>query len=279
MSFTWKRAVLSAVLLFLALFLIRFFMPDDVSRSYQEGLAGEVSQGSFENYASGKKASAPASTIGDAQKYEKIATLTETSSDFDGDKTRILELTQANKSVVQLERATGLKGNRLLHLGIGVPPDKFDAFVETAKGIGRNIQIEIVKNDKTNEYLQLRAKRTTLEKAREALEALKSSGGSIDERVNVQNRLMEIEEKIQELGVSLGEFDPKNELCTVKFTLSERAGPASTSMGRRARNAFEWAVWAYLMIGLGFLALVIGAWLAAGLAGYVRQLAAYGRKG
>ena len=160
-----------------------------------------------------------------------------------------------------------------------MPPDKFDTFVEAAKEIGKNVEIEVIKNDKTNEYLQLRAKRTTLEKARTALEDLKSSGGSIEERANLQNRLMEIEEKIQDLGVSLGEFDPENELCTVKLTLREKAGAAPKSMLRRGVDAFEWASWSYVMIGLGFFGLVAGAWLAAGLAGYVQRLVAQGRAG
>jgi hypothetical protein len=61
--------------------------------------------------------------------------------------------------VTQLERASGLTGFRTLHLGIGVPPDRFDGFITAIRAIGRTAQIEIVKNDKTNEYLQLRARR------------------------------------------------------------------------------------------------------------------------
>jgi Domain of unknown function (DUF4349) len=283
MTFTWLRAALFAALIFAALFVFRFVTHAEIGRPFNDGFAGEQAQSSFENarknYASSKtvQAKPAASAIGDGQKYEKIASLTETTADFEADKARMTELIAANKSVVQLERATGLKGFRLLHLGIGVPPEKFDAFVEAAKGIGRNIQIEIIKNDKTNEYLQLRAKRTTLEKARTSLEELKSSGGSIEERVSVQNRLMEIEEKIQDLGVSLGEFDPENELCTVKFTLREKAAATPQSTVFRIYDALEWSAWYFVAMGAGFFGLVVGAWLAVGLAGYVQRLVSQAR--
>ena len=277
MTFSWQRAALLAALLFVALFSLRFATSSELERPSGGGNSGGAPHSSFENarknYASFKsKLAEAAPSIGDSQKYEKIASLAETTVEFEADRARVAELIAANKSVVQLERATGLKGSRVLHLGIGVPPEKFDSFVEAAKGIGKNIEIEIIKNDKTNEYLQLRAKRTTLEKARTALEALKSSGGSVEERINVQSRLTEIEEKIQELGVSLGEFDPENELCTVKLTLREWAGPASKPMLRRAFGAFEWAAWRYLMIGVGFCGLIIGAWLAAGLFSFAQRL-------
>ena len=62
---------------------------------------------------------------------------------------RILEATSGHQGVVQLERATGLKGRQVLYLGIGVPPDKFDAFIGATKVIGKNVQIDIVKNDKS----------------------------------------------------------------------------------------------------------------------------------
>jgi Domain of unknown function (DUF4349) len=173
---------------------------------------------------------------------------------------------------VQFERATGLIGRRMLYLGVGVPPDRFDAFIDAIKAIGTSAQIEIIKNDKTNEYLQLHAKRATLEKAKAGLEALQASGGSIDERVHVQNRLTEIEEQLQELGVSLGEFDTQNELCTVKLTLRETAQAASRSWSRRIADALQWAAMYYALMGIGFFCLVIGAGVAAWIVRFVQRL-------
>ncbi len=93
------------------------------------------------------------------------------------------------------------------------------------------------------------------------------------ERIHVQNRLTEIEERTQELGVSLGEFDSQNELCTVKLALVESTSAARTSWGRRIIDALEWASLRYMLVGIGFLGLVFGAWLAALLVRFVRRLA------
>jgi hypothetical protein len=275
--FSWRLAVLVAVLVFLALFAFRIVLGPREAAEVRDGVYAD--QASFENarknYATGGKL-APGSAgqpIGDSQKYEKVATLTELTSDYETDRRSVDALVASHQGIVQLERAAGLTGRRALFLGIGVPPDRFDAFIEAAKAIGRNAQLEIVKNDKTNEYLRLRARRTTLEKARAALDALQVSGASIDERIKVQNRLTELEEQIQELAVSLGEFDSQNELCTVRLTLREQPTRAERSWQWRITEALEWATIRYALLGGGFICLIVAGWLAALLARFVQRLA------
>ena len=68
-----------------------------------------------------------------------------------------------------------------------------------------------------------------LEKARARLEALQVSNGSVEEGIHVNNRLAEIEGRILELGVSLGEFDTQNERCIVKLRLQEPDAAGSSS--------------------------------------------------
>jgi hypothetical protein len=261
-----------AALAFLLLFVIRLATVGPPGIGPEQGLrplaqqASDAFSLSRKNYASeaklGGSVSAPFPRPGaETQKYEKIGSLSQLSEQFDADRQKVVAAIASANAQVQLERATGLKGVRVLQLGIGVPPASFDAFVETVRGIGRNTAIEVVKNDKTNEYLQLRARRATLEKARTALEELKASGGSTDERVKVQNRLTEIESQIQDLGVSLGEFDSQNELCTVKLTLQEWSRPAPWSLSKRLLRAFELALTDYFYLGIGFLGLALAAWI------------------
>ncbi len=275
-----------AALIFAALFVVRFVSlasPPAHDAGFEGlsqpagGQSNAVFEGSRKNYASAKKMEAPSpggEAIGNSQKYEKIGSLTQLSHDYEADRKKTDDLIAANKGIVQLERATGLKGHRLLHLGIGVPPERFDAFIEAVRGVGKAVAIEIVKNDKTNEYLQLRAKRATLEKARTALEDLKAGGGSIDERVNVQTKLTDIEQQIQELGVSLGDFDSQNELCTVKLTLREATKVAGLSMTRRAFRALELALFDYAMLGFGLFGLMAAAWIGVQALAQIRKLVA-----
>jgi hypothetical protein len=280
MRLTWWIAILLAIAIFLALFIFRFAGNGHepfyaVELAFYGGYSAQSRSFEFSknNYATAPKLVGPSGqAIGDSQKYEKIATLTEVTRDYDADRKRVDDLISSQQGIVQFERATGLAGRRTLFLGVGVPPDHFDAFIDAVQAIGANTQVEIIKNDKTNEYLQLRAKRATLEKARAGLEALQSTGGSVDERIHVQNQLTEIEEHIQELGVSLGEFDSQNELCTVKLTLQEKAAPAVRSWAGRMTDALEWACIRYALFGVGFLSLVIGAWLATSLSRFVYRL-------
>ncbi len=273
---TWTRAALIAALVFLALFILRLITtgPHGFGAAPPFHMPLQQAVDVFEigrkNYASGKKlggdglgtaAATFPSANAESQKYEKIGSLTQLSEDYDRDRSQIDEQIKVVQGIVQLERATGLKGGRVLQLGIGVPPEKFDTFIAAARGVGKAVAIEIVKNDKTNDYLQLRAKRATLEKARTALEELRAGGGSTEERVNVQNRLTEIEQQIQDLGVSLGEFDSQNELCTVKLTLQERVKPKPWPLWRRAYRAFEYALTDYVMLGAGFFATMLALWI------------------
>ena len=213
------------------------------------------------NYASQKQAGgniAPA----DAQKYEKVATIGQSASDFDSDRAKIESLIASSGGITQYEQQQGLTGHRTLQLGIGVPPARFDSFVEEARKIAKVTYLAIVKTDKTNEYKQLRAKRETLEKARKALADMAASGGSVDERLKVQAKLTEVEDKLQDLGVSLGDFNADNEFCTVKLTLAESGAPHRRSLASRAFHAFAWALEEFLYMAIGLLLLAVAVWLA-----------------
>src|SRR5262245_58389758 len=281
MTFPFARIVVAALGISVALFLFHLFLaapPGSPETGFGFADTRFAFESSRKNYASVKVA-ASGLPAGDSQKYEKIASVTQVTASLDADSRLIEGRIPEYGGVTQLERASGLTGFRTLHLGIGVPPDRFDAFVMAIRAVGRTVQIEIVKNDKTNEYLQLRAKRTTLDKARAALEALKEQGGSTDERMKVQNRLTEIEQQIQELGVSLGDFDSQNELCTVKLTLRERTAPLQAGFWRRAQLSTEWTALIVAGIGGGTLMLVVAGWLGAGLFTLGLRLVRHARSG
>lgn len=182
------------------------------------------------------------------QKYEKVASITSQSKSFDDEENKVRELVTNYEGLIQYEQSLGLKGNRRVNLAIGVPPDRFDAFVAEVKGIGNIQSIRIDKADKTNEYKDLKAKRISLEKARDSLVALKTRGGQIDESINLESKILEIETEIQSLGVRLGEYDQENEFCTVKLALQEQiVAKTEIPFIHRAKVAFEWTIKYYLL--------------------------------
>jgi hypothetical protein len=273
MQINTKYAILAAILVFLALFAFRIgFAPRSPGHDSGSGQWQSV-EVARKNYATTKLPAGP--HAGDSQKYEKVATLTKLTDDYEADRNRIDSMVAAHAGIVQIESATGLVGQRMRFLGIGVPPDRFDAFIVAVTAVGKSAQVEIVKIDRTNEYLQLRAKRTTLEKAVTGIEAIKgATGGSVNERLNAQNKQTEIEQRLQELAVSMGEFDAQNELCTVKLTLREIRAAAPGAWSGRIADALVWTSIRYALLGAGFLCLVIGAWLAVPLVKTLQRLAA-----
>ncbi len=269
MMISWRRAFFVVFGLFAALFLLRLLSAPAPSAL---GSPSAVQIDSTrKNYATTQIIPAAMVAVSaQSQKYEKIATLGQVTDAFEADRARLLSAIAAHQGIIQIERATGLAGRRALALGIGVPPERFDEVIKAAQAIGRSTLIDVVKNDKTNEYLQLNAKRLTLEKSRTALQALGASGGSIDERVKVQNLLTDIEDKLQGLGVSLGEFDQQNELCTVKISLTERA-LQSSSLASRILEALQWTVLWYAGAAFGLLGATLAAWIAFTLATAIRR--------
>ena len=266
----FARAAFAGLALFAALFIAKFEIGDGAVSPADVALYG--GSYSFEmarkNYASQKQIGGTIAAS-DVQKYEKVATIGQSTQDFDADRAKAEALIASVGGLTQYEQQQGLSGRRTLQLGIGVPPAKFDFFIEEARKIAKVTFLAIVKTDKTNEYRQLRARRETLEKARKALTDMAGAGGSVDERLKVQAQLSEVEEKIQDLGVSLGDFNAENEFCTVKLTLAETAAARHASMAARALNAFAWAAEYVLFLAGGLLLLAFALWLVVLAAGVI----------
>lgn len=250
--------------LFILLFLGRFAYdllqpaPPAIVRGFQAGFNNDIAQSSSswelgfrKNYASAKIAvnQATAGTQILEQKYERTASLSAASSDFEADSRKASELAKGLSAVVQSENAYGLPGARTLSLSFGVSPANFEALTEGLQKIGALGSVTVVKKDKTADFKALEAKRLSLEKTRDGLRALKAPGAALADLVALETKILEIEGQIQELGVSLGDFDEVNSMCTVNYSLSERA---AANPGARIAGAFFEALGWSVLVYLGF---------------------------
>jgi hypothetical protein len=193
--------------------------------------------------------------FGANQKYEKTASIKSKSSNFEEDKAQTERMTKNFKAVIQYEKNEGKKGNREIHLLIGVNPVLFDSFYVEIQKIGSLNATEITKIDKTNEYRQLNAKKVSLEKTLASLIELKSRGGAIGDYVTLHDKILEIENQMQGLGVELGNFDSENEFCSIRFSLYEGASSKEISLIHRIKVALEWTIKYYVMMVFGLLCL------------------------
>jgi len=252
-----KKYITVLVAVFIGLFIFRLVYgyktvaPQQVSQLFNETLVSEsilVSTEGRKNYASIKyKQNTGQIPVSIDQKYEKIADINTLSTKFDVEEKQIRTQIKSFDGLIQFENKSGNKGYRKLNLTVGIPPENFDSIYADIIKIGTIQSKQITKTDKTNEYKELNAKKTSLEKIRASLIDLKSKGGRIDEYMQLENRILEIEQQLQGLGVSLGNFDDENEFCTVKILLSEGK---TTTIGilQRIKVALEWTIKTYLML-------------------------------
>ncbi|RZL44409.1 MAG: DUF4349 domain-containing protein [Pedobacter sp.] len=236
--------------LFIVLFLFRLIYgyvatDNSYSNDYSDNFFSSIDN-LRRNYASEKIAMKGdvqvSSNIASNQKFEKTASIKSKTSEFEKDQKNLKSKVKTYNSVIQYEQNLGQKGNRQIHLLIGVNPSLFDSLYIDLLKIGVVKATEITKVDKTNEYRQLNAKKTSIEKTLQNLNELKSKGGQIADFVALNDKILEIEAKAQELGVELGNFDTENEFCTVKFSMYEGATEKNISFIHRIKVALEWTI-------------------------------------
>lgn len=259
-----KKGIIYLILLFVILFVFRIwygYSEHPNGNMLESDLFFQEITSSRVNYASKKYkintvSNNSPSVIDVDQKYEKIATVNTKSSEFEREKKLLDKEIKKQGAIIQFEQNSGNDGYRRLQLLIGVQPEKFDTLYKALTKIGKVQLKEITKKDKTNEYKQLNAKKESLLKIRTSLIELKSKGGKIEEYINLENRILSIEEELQGLGVQLGNYDEENEFCTIKFSLIEGV-ENKISLMHRIKVALDWTVSTYLQLIL-ILCFIIG---------------------
>ena len=266
-----KKQLLLLLMMFLTLLIARLLFgyatyPDGYetrSRSYSNISDFELARKNYASSKSAKGSMSQSSTTAVDQKYEKVGSIANITEEYEDNEKALYDLIKAEELMIQLEQKSGLPNARKLNIALGVIPNKFDATIEQLKKIGTVRRIQIDKKDKTNEYKKLEAKRVSLQKARESLMALKQVGGEVKDMIDLTNRLLVIENDIQGLGVSLGEFDENNEFCTVKFILKEvpKAIFKKLSFTHRLHVAAVWATKIFLSFWAMIAMSLLGVWL------------------
>lgn len=261
-----KRFIIYFIIAFIVVFALRFCYEMYYSRHnivqyngggvrYELAVQNGVSQDlySVKNVASAKisqKDSYTGQSIAIDQKYEKVANLATSSSSFEDDNQKLRQTIQNYDAVIQMEKLFGLKGSQTLIMSIGIMPDRFDDLVESIKEIGNLRSFSVDKIDKTDEFRKLIAEKETLLKTRAAYEAIKERGGDIKDLLMLEDKILEVEARMQSLGVNLGSFSSENSFCTVNFSLTTEYTQASgshISISAILDCAFESLVWTLIL--------------------------------
>ncbi|MGE5372390.1 MAG: DUF4349 domain-containing protein [Solirubrobacterales bacterium] len=282
MNWTFKKVFKAILVGFVVLFLLRlgYGMAYERNRTDEDGgvlyntmVGGAVQEDSaltkrstaIQNIATYKMAlpageklanngaGAPAQLL--EQKYEKIGDIFSRTDHFDRDDQKLRAQIKHYDALIQSEENAGLKKDRQLRMTIGVAPARFDAMVKDLKKIGKLESINVVKYDRTNEYLKLKAQKASLEEMKASLLALKAKGGKIEEFISLENRIMELNDQARTLGVDLGNYDAHGDFCTINFSLQEgKIRKEIVPFAEILVNSLEWTIGWYLgLLGIFIL--------------------------
>jgi len=155
------------------------------------------------------------------QKYEKSANISSITADFRNDNIKVREIIDTHQGVIQSENLTGIAGQQKLTMAVGVMPEHFDDVVEEMRAVGDIQSVTVNKVDKTAEFRSLLAEQETLTKTKESYIEMKERGGSLNELLLLEDRIMEVEREIRKLGVNLGIYASESSLCTINISLNE----------------------------------------------------------
>lgn len=186
------------------------------------------------------------------QKYEKSADMSAMTADFQNDNQSLRSIIKEHDAVIQAENLAGLAGRQRLTMSIGVMPDNFDEIVEQIRSIGTLQSFTVNKVDKTAEFKTLLAEQETLEKTRESYIAIKEKGGSIQDLLLLEDKILEVEKNLQNLGVNIGTYSTENSFCTINVSLNENAGAVQeTSLKfvlKCAKRSFFWTIGLFVLL-------------------------------
>ena len=104
-------------------------------------------------------------------------------------------------------------------------------------------------------------KKASLEKNLASLSELKNKSGAISDYISLHEKILEVETQLQELGVTLGNFNTENEFCTLHFSLFEGRERKAVSLFQRVKIALEWTIKYYAISVLALAAVFLGSFL------------------
>jgi len=190
------------------------------------------------------------------QKYERVASVSTKTVSYDSDVARLDAAIEQSQAVVQRENVQGIAGSRRLSRAIGVKPEYFGDCLADIQEIGALVSSTSQITDKTYEYRQMLAQKQELEKRIESYQALRSHGGSINELLSLEDKIIEVESQLLQQSVDLGEYSDDNSLCTINVSLYEGS---PVSIAYKTWDAFVWTNKCYFAILAGLSLVCIAA--------------------
>lgn len=189
-------------------------------------------------------------------KFEKIAYVKSITPAIEKEEAIFLAAVSRFGCVIQYEKKSGIRYNRVSHFLVAVRPANFDSFYTVVQRLGEPAGKEMSNIDKTNEYRALLEKKSALQQTLFSLSGLKGDGRQGFVR-DLQNEIDKMEASAQKVEADLANFHSGNDFCTVRLSLYETTMNDNEGSVTSLKGAFHWAVKTYPLALLILLAVVI----------------------
>ncbi len=200
----------------------------------------------------------PIGQLGELEVYTREARLGATTGRFDEALEAALGVIDAHNAQIRLEANEGIAPNRSFSVVVRAPVERFDDCLAALRGVGVEQTYSVTKEDKSEEARKRFAERDALRSHAESLGKLREAGGDVSDLIQLESKIRDVEQKIQALNVSLGEFVKEASYNNINYSLredvlldiDEKAFPISARFAR----AVAWSLkWMFLAISLAAL--------------------------
>lgn len=187
------------------------------------------------------------------QLFEKRAQIGCRSQDFQADESKLRSQLALHKAIVFFEKSEGTAPRRKLYIELNVPPEQFESLVAGVKTIGHLESILVQQRDRTSEFRKLQSQRRTMRSHLDAIVKLRDRPmTSLDDALKLENKIIDIERDLQNVGVQMGDLAAKESYFHVDMSLIEyqpggRLDPTYTWPQRIALGLFFAIVWWFVL--------------------------------
>lgn len=175
---------------------------------------------------------APAPDVNAAEQSAKIIrtiSLTMVSREFDKDLEALNAALQAVGGHVEYSDIAADRGSRrYANLTLRVPKDKLDAFLTSARGLGRTLSMTESQEDVSEQYLDVDTRLATQKTKMARLQDLLLKAMTVTDVLSIEREIADTQYQIDSLTGSLRGMDSKVDYSTITISLTEESVAATT---------------------------------------------------
>lgn len=191
---------------------------------------------------------------------------------------RLTQLIKEHQGYVSdLREWTDELGNQSATVTFRVPATRFEQVLTAVKSLGKALDVQVISEDVTEEYVDINAQLRNLKRTEERLLGHLSRTGNLADTLAVERELSRVRQEIERLEGRLRFLSHRVKYCTLTVTLQQSARtqpmvpPKSFSTGKvasdavRALVAFAQSVWSVII----WLAVWAAVWLPIAVVGWI----------